>query len=83
MTVITIIGLIIGAIVGYIYGYGMGKASGQLEYISKRIDALDGLHHLLEDSEHSKEFFEGALWTIKNTDPSSDEKEQSYDRDRL
>lgn len=72
MTVAIIIGLIISAFIGYICGYGIGEASVQMQYIKKRIDALDGLHYLLEDSTHSKEFFEGALWAIKNTDPSSD-----------
>ena len=81
ITIAIIIALIIGACIGYICGYGIGEASGQLRYIRKRIDTLDRLHCLLSDGTLSKEFFEGALWTIKNADPKLDEKEQSYDQD--
>lgn len=72
MTIVTIITLIISACIGYICGYSIGKTSVPLQYIKKRIDALDSLQHLLEDGTHSKEFFEGALWAIENTRPGSD-----------
>lgn len=56
--------------------YKIGYYSSEIKCSTARLDTLSHMLDILETNAHSHEWFEGALWAIKDSNPNSSSSEK-------